>query len=273
MRIPFFSIIIPTYNSSETISGTLSSIVSQTFNDYEVIIMDGLSKDNTKETVQKFIAKHPQIKFYSEKDNGIYDAMNKGIKKATGQWIYFVGSDDTLYDKAVLQQVYNHISKNKNYKLIYGNVRIIGSVNWAKDGQVYDGKFTFEKLMQKNISHQACFYHHTLFQIFGEFNVKYNICADYDFNLRIFAKIKTLYVPIIIANFYTGGASSVDNDDSFSKDKWRLIIKYTNIKLLLYNTKQYSNKIREQSAFLKENKKYYLYFISLLCFIKNKFLK
>lgn len=102
------SIIIPTYNSAAGIDLCLRSISSQTFREYEVIIADGLSTDSTVSQVEKFIpAFNNQIKITSKKDNGIYDAMNKGLEQATGEWIFFLGSDDELHEDTVLYEIFN----------------------------------------------------------------------------------------------------------------------------------------------------------------------
>ena len=114
------SIIIPTYNSEDYLNQALKSIVNQTFKDIEVLIMDGLSSDKTVEIAEKFKQDLPQIQIYSDKDNGIYDAMNKGIKKAKGEWIYFMGSDDTFYENKTLQN-FKDLEKLE-LDILYGNV-------------------------------------------------------------------------------------------------------------------------------------------------------
>ncbi|MEI7505135.1 MAG: glycosyltransferase, partial [Paludibacter sp.] len=101
----------------------MESIISQSFTDFEVHIIDGVSKDNTLEIVKSFNDKRIQI--LSEIDNGIYDAMNKGIKLAKGKWLYFLGSDDQLFDSRVLNEIYI-TSKHTRSKVIYGSVKILG---------------------------------------------------------------------------------------------------------------------------------------------------
>ena len=112
------SIIIPTFNSASVLPKALGSIVSQTFTDWEVLIMDGVSTDDTLKVAQSY--DDSRIRIYSEPDKGIYDAMNKGIKKAQGEWLYFLGSDDWLLNATVLNQIFsNDIEK---YDVIYGDV-------------------------------------------------------------------------------------------------------------------------------------------------------
>jgi len=146
MNSPFFSIIIPTYNSEATLQRTLNSILEQLYSNFEIVIVDGISKDNTIAIIQTNASKDNRIKFSSEKDNGIYDAMNKGIHNAGGEWLYFLGSNDYLANNNVLKQVAENI-QNYNGHFFYGDVLL--------KGKKYDGEFNLEKLLQKNISHQA----------------------------------------------------------------------------------------------------------------------
>src|SRR4249920_3431468 len=100
---PFFSIIIPTYNSESSLNKTLDSILSQTFTDFEIILTDGVSKDDTIAIAESY--NDSRLKIHSEPDKGVYDAMNKGMSLATGKWLYFIGSDDYLYNDEVLQTI------------------------------------------------------------------------------------------------------------------------------------------------------------------------
>ena len=97
------SIIIPSFNSISLLPHALESILTQSFNDFEVVIMDNCSTDGTIKLIENYSAVDKRIQFYSEKDYGIYDAMNKGIKNAKGEWLFFMGSDDSFYDQDVLK--------------------------------------------------------------------------------------------------------------------------------------------------------------------------
>ncbi|MGC3979002.1 MAG: glycosyltransferase [Paludibacteraceae bacterium] len=133
----FFSIIIPTYNSASTLQKCLESVISQIFENYEVIIVNGVSNDKTLQLAHDF--NDDRIRVLCEPDEGIYDAMNKGIKLAKGEWLYFSGSDDSLYDSSVLTNVFSLIM-NAKVDVVYGDVLM------EKINEVYDGEFTFEKL-------------------------------------------------------------------------------------------------------------------------------
>lgn len=205
-----FSIIIPTYNSSQTIGETIKSVLIQDFEDFEVIVIDGASTDNTVKIIETF--KDTRISIYSETDKGVYDAMNKGIEKSNGEWLYFLGSDDTLYEPSVLKKIYSNLDNND---FVYGNVLFSHSqVIWA-------GEFNREKLnLDKNICHQAIFYRKNLFKKLGNYNLKFTIWADWDFNIRCFSTpgIKINFVDIVIANYNEiGGVSGGKTDKVFEK--------------------------------------------------------
>ncbi len=209
------SIIIPTYNSSKVIGRALDSIVAQTFGDWEVLVMDGASKDNTGEIVKSY--NDERIKFYSEPDKGIYDAMNKGIKKAQGEWLYFLGSDDWLYDNEVLAYFFRD-NDFSEYDVVYGDVEA------PQLTENHRGKWSLDNL-NYNRCHQTIFYKKDIYNKFGLYNLKYKILADFDFNLKWFLNrdILSLYVQRIVSCYSDGGVSSGNVDVKFSHDFFRLI--------------------------------------------------
>ncbi len=224
------SIIIPSFNSGECIQKCLNSISMQTFKDYEIFIVDGQSKDNTIDIVNSNIEKDNRIHISSEKDNGTYDAMNKGIKRSKSEWLYFLGSDDELYDQDVLQKI-SDLLLSTSSDVVYGNVKVKGNAGWAADGAVYDGLFDTKKLLLRNICHQSIFYrkqfiiHHNIL-----FNENYPVCADWDFNLRCWALGSFEYIPQTIAIFNAGGVSTKDIiEDDFGDDIIEKFITYSKI--------------------------------------------
>lgn len=210
-KIPTLSIVIPTYNSVRTISESIRSILEQTFEDYEILIMDGLSDDDTLANVRQF--NDPRIKIFSEKDSGVYDAMNKGIEKASGKWIYFLGSDDTLYSQQVLSEVVPSFS---NHDFVYGKA-------YFTHRKIIHGREYDRVYLQKidNICHQAIFYKKELFTRLGNFNLYFKIWADWDFNIRCFSlpDIQCKYINTIICNFNDQGglSSQIPIDEEFIK--------------------------------------------------------
>jgi len=272
MNSPLFSIIIPSFNSSSQIQKCLDSISKQTNNNYEVLIIDGVSSDDTLHILKINAARDKRVIYISEKDKGIYDAMNKGIDQAKGEWLLFLGSDDELLDSDVLENVSNHISQTQA-EMVYGDVLIKGDTAWAKDGDRYDGLFTIEKLLKQNICHQSVFYRRSVFHETGAFNISYQVCADWDMNHRFFARGKTMYIPYTIAKFYTGGTSTQNNRDLFTG--WECIfnirnyygIGFFNQRFRMYADVFYRNAIK---ALDKKNFTSSLYFAVFALFHTNK---
>jgi glycosyltransferase involved in cell wall biosynthesis len=210
---PLISIITPTYNAQNFIVSCIASVRAQRFADYEHIIIDGLSTDRTADLVREYAKKSEKIKLVVEKDEGIYDAMNKGIREAVGDWLYFLGADDVLFGEDVLEQVAGAIPE-EGVQLIYGDV------SFGSDGTIYDGSFDIEKILTRNICHQSIFYHASVFRLLGLYDLRYRTQADYDLNIRYWlsGSLRHVYIPVIIARFADGGASSFNPDPQLVED-------------------------------------------------------
>jgi glycosyltransferase involved in cell wall biosynthesis len=209
----FITIITPTYNASQCIAECLDSVQRQTFSDYEHMILDGLSADDTVSLVKEWQKRTDKLRLFSEKDDGIYAAMNKGIHRAAGEWLYFLGADDILYDEKVLEKIVVHLRKG-DAQILYGDVF------FRNNKKLYDGVFDMEKILKKNLCHQSVFYHRTVFEQAGTYNLKYRTEADYDLNLKCWlgGSIKHAYVSLVIARFADGGLSSANADLMFWND-------------------------------------------------------
>lgn len=219
------SIIIPTYNAAHTLDNCLKSVIAQHYSNFEILIIDGVSTDDTLSLIQMYATSYPFISFVSEPDGGIYDAMNKGINLCLGKWIYFIGSDDTLYNNDVLSSIVAKIEKT-NADVIYGNVIMRGENQWNLNNAIFNGEYDLEKLLDMTINHQAIFYNKAVFKKYGLYDLKYKTNADYDFNLRCYASKPFQYVNIIVANFFVGGQSTNFPDYEFQKHRGRLFYKY-----------------------------------------------
>lgn len=210
---PLISIITVVLNRSETIERTLKSVFEQRFADYEYIVVDGGSTDGTVNIIEKYDRYLTQ--WLTEQDDGVYDAMNKAVRLAKGQWIYFLGSDDYLICN--LEKVAQFL---KDQQTIY-----YGDVHRPVINRRYDGHFTPYKLACRNICQQSIFYPKIIFNT-SRFNLKYRVLADYEFNMRCFSnpKIRMTYIPLTIAVFYDKGAlSSSTIDKAFENDRMKLI--------------------------------------------------
>ena len=226
IHTPLISIITVSYNASATIEATIKSVLSQTFKNFEYIIVDGDSTDGTKELIKEY-ASHLSY-WISEPDKGIYDAMNKAVGYAKGQFVYFIGADDIFIDSGVLEKVQLYlIDKTKIY---YGNVF------FKKRQNIYDGKFNAIKLVTRNISHQSIFYPRSVFDVF-HFNTRYNIFADYDLNLKLYntKQYDFCYINVLISLFNDQGSSGSNNIDyNFEMDRLDIIKSNFNYFIYLY---------------------------------------
>ena len=175
------SIIIATYNASKTLKRCLDSIISQKTDGIEILVIDGFSTDSTMKIVKSF---GERIDYsISEKDKGIYDAWNKGVNVAHGDWIMFLGADDYLLDGSI--KLYMNYLSNGDYS----NMDIISArCKYVKDGRFIDirgEKYDYKTFCRyMNISHGSTLHNRNLFVELGKFDLSYRICADYEFLLR-----------------------------------------------------------------------------------------
>lgn len=207
------TIVIPTFNSGRRIERCLQSILAQRFSDYEIVVVDGGSTDQTCQRVEMLVREGAPIVLHSEKDEGVYDAMNRGVNLARGDWLLFLGSDDELYSPTVLAEMAAHLTPNVD--LVYGNVMARGASSWAQDGAIYDGPFDDEKILERNICHQSIFYARSLFAHHGGYDLTYKVLADWEYNLRIFRSARKKYVDTVVAAFEGGGLSTGVIDHEF----------------------------------------------------------
>ena len=201
------SIIIATYNAAKTLRTCLDSIVPQLTDETELIIVDGKSKDETNSIIDSYGSK--VTVHISELDKGIYDAWNKGVKVAKGEWVMFVGADDVLLPNALNEYLkvihamadvskYDYICANNEFVDMKGNVLKIM------------GKAPAWRRMRRGMAaaHVASLHNrHNLFETIGGYNLDFKICADYELLLRKKNKLRYLFVPVHIAKMKVGGMS------------------------------------------------------------------
>lgn len=262
MVCPFFSIIIPVYNSENTIHETLTSVLEQTFGNFEILVIDALSSDKTVNVLES--VQDNRVRITSEPDEGIYDAMNKGIKASQGQWLYFIGSGDTLFDKEVLADVAGELQVRDDAELIYGDVKVNGDTGWARAGTLYDGEFDLKKLLERNICHQSIFYRRDVFNKVGNYNLNYPVCSDYDLNLRCFSKQQCIYYQRTIAYFNAGGISTDGNDIRFNADFPENVFKYYHDRLFRKEFRRFKKFFIAYGKQAMRDKDYSLFFKMLL---------
>jgi len=212
-RQPLVSVVCVTYNAGQTLPQLLSSVAVHKSDAVELVIIDGNSTDDTLNIIKQNEA---IIDFWiSEPDKGIYDAMNKAIAYTKGQWIVFLGADDTLMDDFTEMLT---VLKSPD-TIYYGNVIFYGK----PFSKVYDDYY----LTKLNICHQAIFYPRAVFEKY-KYDLKYNVYADYHLNLRCWhdPQFKFQHVDYLVASFPEGGYSFYTKDPEFEKERDMLFKKY-----------------------------------------------
>lgn len=210
------SVITATFNSQATIRGTIDSILSQDYNNFEHIIVDGISSDSTLEIIEsykdKYKEKNISLIISSQKDSGIYDAFNRGIKLSNGDLIGFLNSDDFYFENNVLSLI--------NWAFLKPSLKPIQSI--CANLEYVDSKFyTLRKVKGKKLNikdfkmgfhpaHPTFYVKQEVFKNFGSFNLKYKIASDYELMLRFIAKnnITNLYIDENLIKMHSGGVSN-----------------------------------------------------------------
>lgn len=199
-KLPLISIITVVYNGQKYFEDTILSVINQTYDNVEYIIIDGGSTDGTLDIIRKYENK---INYWiSEKDNGIYDAMNKGIAVATGEWINFMNAGDMFFDNTILQKMQKELSED----FVYGNHAVY--LNHPVQYTIVNVEGYADK---RNIPfcHQSLFARTTWLNKFP-FDLDYRISGDYDQYLKCKKHNATIkHIPITVSLFLDGGLSSI----------------------------------------------------------------
>jgi glycosyltransferase involved in cell wall biosynthesis len=212
---PLFSLVIPTLNVETAIRSCLDSIAGQTFVDFQVVLVDGGSTDKTLEVVATFRPTlGPRLLLQAGTDDGVYDAMNRGVSLAIGEWLLFLGADDVLHGADTLEKVAALIREGGQADLVYGDVIMRSS------GERYGGEFDLDRLqLEENLCHQSVFYQRELFEKLGPYNLRYRIWADWDFNIRCFENpaLVARHVDVVVTDYNDAGGLSQQEDEELKK--------------------------------------------------------
>lgn len=216
------SIITATYNSATTLEVCMDSVLNQSFKDIEYILVDGNSTDGTLEFIKSKAKIHPNISWISERDQGIYDALNKGISMATGDVIGFVHSDDYLANDAIIAKIEEKFI-SENIDGLYGNLHYVQFKNPEIIVRNWQSQAYKKSLLTRGWmpAHPTLFLKSDIYKVNGSFNLDYRIAADYDFILRIFNQpnLKFYYLPETITKMRVGGASNRSLKNLIQKTK------------------------------------------------------
>ena len=228
MRNSTFSIITIT-SDNPSLASTIKSVKSQSVNsNFEHIIIDNLSTDYTKQIVERYqkSVSFPVI-YIREKDNGRYEAMNKGIKMATGEYLLFLNAGDSLFNKNVLKKVINYLGPD----IIYGDIA---------DNSLANFKINHNFFIDRTLFHQATFIKKDLFIKYGLYDENLIISGDFDFFIKTIIKknVSTKYLPFVISKYDRHGISS-QNFDLVYRERAQVIMRYYTGKQYYYNLFKY----------------------------------
>lgn len=210
LHYPKISVITVCLNSQEFIEQCIQSVLTQTLNDFEYVIIDGGSTDYTVEIIKKYQNKIAY--WHSKPDRGLAHAFNLGVENSSGQWLVFLNSDDYFASSNVLKDMVVHIDKHSDVDVIFGQMNMITREQVSKKiGGPYGEAIKWEKFCRKaTIPHQAAFSPRSFFERIGAFNEDFLIAVDYEHYLRAGPGLNTKFVPLLVTNMRDGGMAKKD---------------------------------------------------------------
>jgi glycosyltransferase involved in cell wall biosynthesis len=247
------SVITVNLNCANGLDATIQSVIAQDFLDFQYIVIDGGSTDESKSIIEKYSCKIDH--WVSENDSGIYNAMNKGISAACGKYLLFLNSGDTLYSTTTLADISRHLEDE--FDLVYGDILVVKQNSSYR--KVYPEKLSFNYFMKDTLPHPGCFIRRALFKSVGLYNENRKIVADWEFFLQavILSRATYLHVDSIVSNFVYDGISSKDENRAAIGAEKNLILESSKYAHFLIDYYAYCDLKRELDL-LKENPFYSL---------------
>lgn len=214
------SIITSVWNGAATIETAIQSVLEQTYSNIEYIVIDGASTDGTMDILQKYSDNISVL--VSEPDDGIYDALNKGVALATGDVIAFLHSDDLYANKTVVEEVANQFVLDETLDGIYGDLIYTSKDDLNNVYRYWKSRAFDKKLLKKGWmpAHPTLFLRKSIYNKMGNFDTSFKIAADYDFMLRVLKENFNIhYCPILLYKMRIGGASNKSIKNLFKKSR------------------------------------------------------
>jgi len=228
------SVITVTYNAEHTLERTLKSVREQTYPAIEHIIVDGNSNDGTVALIHRY--ENERLKWISEPDKGLYDAMNKGIKMATGDYLCFLNAGDTFYDTDTVQKIFASIDENHSPDILYGETAIVDD----------NGRFLHMRRLQapknltwKSFKHGMVVCHQAFIvkrELVEPYDLSYRFSADFDWCIRMMKKAKNIYNTDLILVDYLNAGMTTANRKASLRERYRIMEKhYGKVSTFLYH--------------------------------------
>jgi glycosyltransferase involved in cell wall biosynthesis len=212
--MPLISVITINYNNAEGLQKTIDSVAGQSFSDMEFIVIDGGSADKSVEIIKQ---NRSISQWVSEKDKGIYNAQNKGISKAAGDYLLFLNSGDCLAEKNTLEKVAPHLVKTD---IVYGDL-ITEDAKGVRKQETSPDTLDVYHFMISTLWHPCSFIHNSVFKRFGNYNEEFKITADYEFFIRAVLKhgVSYKHIPVSICVFDLKGISNNPENDKLQTEE------------------------------------------------------
>lgn len=228
------SVITVTYNAEHTLERTLKSVREQTYPAIEHIIVDGNSNDGTVALIHRY--ENERLKWISEPDKGLYDAMNKGIKMATGDYLCFLNAGDTFYDTDTVQKIFASIDENHSPDILYGETAIVDD----------NGRFLHMRRLQapknltwKSFKHGMVVCHQAFIvkrELVEPYDLSYRFSSDFDWCIRMMKKAKNIYNTDLILVDYLNAGMTTANRKASLRERYRIMEKhYGKVSTFLYH--------------------------------------
>lgn len=211
------SIITATYNSCTTVRDTIESVLKQSYQDYEYIVIDGSSKDCTIDVIKEYVNQfNGRLRWVSEPDKGIYDAMNKGIEMATGDVVGILNSDDFFTSNDVLVRVAKEFDKDSTLEAIYGDIHFVKDEDLTKCTRYYSSSYFRPWLLRFGFmpAHPSFYARKEVYQKYGLYDLQFRTSSDFEMMVRLFGKnkIKAKYIQKDFVTMRAGGESTAGVD-------------------------------------------------------------